>query len=149
VSTLRLATIAGLCAATLAACGVSQASTASGPAAGAKKIRADVMRVWDGMYDASRQGDGKRFCRHATAKYARGLAASTETDTCAEAVRTIGRYVREAVPAGARPRYSRFSTRGKRASIRVTLSIDGGPLRNDVRFRFVDGEWKVDGDSTT
>ncbi len=48
MSILRLATIAGLCAATLAACGVSQASTAFGPDAGAKKIRADVVRVWDG-----------------------------------------------------------------------------------------------------
>lgn len=149
MSTLRLATTAALCGATLAACAVSQASSASGPDASPKKTQADVVRIWDVMYSASRKGDGKRFCRHATARYGRALADSAEEDTCADAVRTIGRYVREAVPADVRPRYSRFSVRGKRASIRVTLSADDGPLRNDVRFRFVNGAWKVDGDSTT
>jgi hypothetical protein len=148
MSPSRLTPVAGLIVLTLGACGegqdgASESAAADDPA----QIRAAIQRVWNDVYDASRAGDGERVCRHATARYARGLVAAAGGKTCAEAARNAGRLVKDAVPAGAAPRYSAFTTSGARARIRVTLPAEGGPLRNDVRFRLVDGEWRVDGDS--
>jgi hypothetical protein len=145
----RCATLACLLVLTSTGCADGKGSTDSGADAGPAQIRAAVERVWNDVYDASRAGDGRRLCRHMTAQYARRLIADVEARTCAEAARYTARVVNDAVPADAKPRYSSFATHGGRARIHVTLAAREGPLRNTVRFRLVEREWKVDGDSGT
>jgi hypothetical protein len=148
MSISRLAPLVGLIALTLTGCGEDKGRTQDSAAAtGAAQVRLEIERVWNDVYDASRAGDGKRVCSHATPRYARRLVAAAGGDTCAAAARNAGRIVKDAVPVGAAPKYSSFSTSGDRATIRVTLPAQDGPLRNTVRFRLVDGEWRVDGDS--
>ncbi len=146
MSRIRVVTVTSLVVLTATGCagqGGSDAAAAPGPA----KVRADVERVWNAVYDAARAGDGKRFCGHVTSRYARRLIAATGKRSCAEAGRAAGKAVSDAVTADAKPSYSSFSTSGHRATILVTLPTDEGPLRNRVRFRLADREWKVDGDS--
>lgn len=146
---MRPAALPGLIALALAGCGEgggSDADPASG-ASGPAQIKAEIERVWTDVYDASRAGDGARVCRHATARYARRLITVSGGDSCAQAARSAGKVGRDFVPAGVRPRYSSFATKGDHASILVTLGSGKDVLRNRVRFRRVDRVWKVDGDS--
>lgn len=148
MSILRIAPLGGLIALTLTGCGEDKGRAEnSGAATGAAQVRVKIERVWNDVYDASRAGDGKRVCSHATPRYARRLVIAAGGDTCAEAARNAGRIIKDAVPVGASPKYSSFSTRGDRATIHVTLPTQDGSLRNTVRFRLVDGEWRVDRDS--
>ena len=99
--------------------------------------------MFDDFHAASRAGDARTVCRHVTAKHARSLVAAFAGDTCEEAVRNA----RKTASAGllrARPRYSSFSTDGRTARIRATLSNGEAQFRNDLTFRYVDGAWKID-----
>ncbi|HUR85560.1 MAG TPA: hypothetical protein VMY78_09455 [Solirubrobacteraceae bacterium] len=145
---MRLAVLAALVALIVSGCGEEQPSTSAAPgAADREQTRDEIERVWTDVLDALRAADGERLCRHATAKYARELIAAAGGATCAEAARKTASLLGDASPADATPRYSRFSTKGDRATIHVALPTDDGPLRNVVQFRFVDGRWNVDRDS--
>lgn len=145
---MRLAVLAVLVALVVSGCGDEQPSTSAAPGtADRQQIRTEIERVWNDVLDALRAADGGRLCRHTTTKYARELIAAAGGETCAEAARKTAMLLRDGSPADATPRYSRFSTRGDRATIHVTLTSDEGRLRNVVQFRFVDGRWKVDRES--
>jgi hypothetical protein len=141
------------CAIALGSCGddnggggkAAAPTTAGGDS---QAIRAEVQRVWNDVYAASRVGDGQRACRHATANYVRDLMASAQAKTCEKAVRSASKLLKK-LPAGAHPKYSSFSTTGQTARIRATLTTNEGPFKNDVTFRYVDDQWKVDGESGT
>jgi hypothetical protein len=146
---MRATVLVGLAALTTVGCGDSGRGSepASGENASSDQIRRDVERVWDDVYDASRAGDGPRLCGHTTPAYARRLVAAVGGKSCADAAGRAGKLVRDAVSGDAKPRYSSFSTKGRSATIRVTLPTADGPLRNRVRFRLVGRAWKVDGES--
>ncbi len=145
---MRLAVLAALVALIVSGCGDEQPSTSAAPGtADPEQIRAEIERVWNDVLDALGAADGERICRHTTPRYARELIAAAGGETCAEAARKTARLLGDASPAGATPRYSRFSTTDDRATIHVTLPTEAGPLRNVVQFRFVDGRWNVDRES--
>jgi hypothetical protein len=145
---MRLAVAAALVALIVSGCGDEPASTSAAPGtADREQIRAEIEHVWSDVLDALRAGDGARLCRHTTTKYARGLISAAGGHTCAEAARKTAALLGDAALGDATPRFSKFSTKGERATIHVTLPSDDGPLRNVVQFRFVDGQWKVDRDS--
>ena len=144
----RCAVLAVVLATALASCGGDDgAGGASPPARTAdvdrQQIRAEVERVFDDVYAASRAGDGEKVCRNVTARHARALVAAFSGDTCEEAVRNARRSARGA-SLSARPRYSAFSTDGRTARIRATVSNGRRRFNTDLTFRYVDGGWKVD-----
>ena len=151
VAAVVLATALASCGGDDGAGGTSPPARSAGgtppPAATAggdrQQIRAEVERVFDDVYAASRAGDGEKVCRNVTARHARALVAAFSGDTCEEAVRNARRSARGA-SLSARPRYSAFSTDGRTARIRATVSNGRRRFNTDLTFRYVDGGWKVD-----
>jgi hypothetical protein len=143
---MRCAALAGLIALTLAGCGGGDSDPAAEDATPAQ-VRAEVQRVWSDVIDATRAGDGARFCGHATPRYTRKFVSEFGTTTCVEATRRAAKLVNETLTDDAKPRFSQFSTRGDRATIHVTLPTEDVPAKDTVRFLRVGGEWKVDGES--